>query len=291
MHLPTQPTNSRVLWTVLLLFGAILPIAARAESFLQKFFHHDVEVIAVTDMTDAGRAFPVPTRDAPVYYMIIDLGEKNFGPSWAGDKIPDSRDVRKWMKAALAEQGYLLADKEHPPTQLFVLAWGMLRGGTDRPALGFLGGEKADLMWEQEQQLGGMLNPRVLLRDFQRGGIAGEIWATAEHDLYLGLVRSYTMDSLKGDKTTMLWETRFACPATGHNFASAMPQLVKAAALHVGRDTPMPVSINATEQFGGHVELGELKVIGTEPASGTAKGNPPAEAKPDKEPKAPARTP
>lgn len=255
----------RLLFALLLLTGSV---TLRGEKFWKTFLHHDVEVITVTDMTEAGRAYPTASRTAPVYYMIIDLGEENFGPSWAGEKLPTPHVVRRWMMAALAEQGYRLADDLHPPTQLFVFAWGMMRGDKSRPALGFIGGEKADLMWEQAPQIGGMVSPRVLLRNFQRSGIAGEIWDTAEHDLYLGLVRSYSMDSLKGDKTTQLWETRFACPATGLNFGEAMPQLIKVAALNVGKETLLPVSINATDQFSGQVDIGELKVIGTEPPTG-----------------------
>lgn len=268
---------------VLLACLAVLP-GLRGESLLKKFFHRDVEVITVTDMTDAGRAYPQATPAQPVYYMIIDLGEENFGPSWAGEKLPTSHVVRRWMMAALAEQGYRLADDQHPPTQLFVFAWGMMRGGIDRPALKFLGGDKVDLMWEQEPQITGMLDPRVLTRSLQRSGIAGEVWDTAEHDLYLGLIRSYTMDSLKAEKTTLLWETRFACPSTGLNFLGAMPLLVKAAALNVGRETVKPVSVNATEQFIGRVELGDLKVIGTEPATGTPPPKAPAPAQPAAEP-------
>jgi hypothetical protein len=145
----------------------------------------------------------------------------------------------------------------------------MMQGGIDRPALKFLGGDKVDLMWEQEQP-GGMVDPRVLLRGMKRMGIAGKVWDIAESDLFLTVVRSYTMDSLHSPKVTLLWETRFACPATGLAMTDAMPLMIKVAAANLGRESKLPVSVNASEVFKGRVDLGELKFLGTEPGPKTA---------------------
>lgn len=241
----------------------ILGWSPRASAgFWSKVLSHDVDVITVTDMTEAGQAYPNATPANPVYYMIIDVGERPFGRTWAGEKIPGHRTALKWMMGALAEQGYRLADEQHPPTQLLVYGWGMMQGGPERPALKFLGGDKVDLMWEQDQ-IGGFINARVLLRNMQRVGITGKVWDLAESDLFLGIVRSFSMDSLKGPKTTLLWETRFACPALGLYLDTTMPLMIKAAAVNLGRETNKPVNLNATDAFKGHVDLGELKILGT----------------------------
>ena len=247
--------------------------SSRAD-WLDKLFPHDIDVITVTDMTEAGRAMPTASLHQPVYYMIVNLGERSFGSSWAGEKPPKAREALKWMMEAMSGQGYRLADELHPPTQLFVYGWGMIQGGTARPALKFLGGDKADLMWEQEQY-GGFINPRVLLRGMQRMGVVGKLWDMAESDLFLGIVRSYTMDSLKAEKPVLLWETRFGCPASGFWMRDAMPLMIKAAALNFGRETPMPVNVNASDVFGGRVDYGELKIMGTVPAA--EKDRPPNE--------------
>lgn len=142
----------------------------------------------------------------------------------------------------------------------------MMQGGPDRPALQFLGGDKAGLMWEQEKY-GGAGDPRMLLRGIQRAGVVGKVWETAESDLFLGIVRSYTIDSETASKTTLLWETRFGCPSTGFWMTEAMPALIKAAALNLGRETKLPVNLNASDAFGGRVDYGELKIMGTVPAA------------------------
>jgi hypothetical protein len=237
------------------------PPEIRAD-FLHKFLHKDVDVITVTDVTEAGKAYAPATPARPVRYKMIYVGETAFGRSWAGESIPSKKATLRWMIAAMKAQGYLLADAEHPPEQLFVFGWGMLAGGEGRPALGFLGGNKVNLMWENEPQYGGFVNPNVLRRGMMRVGIAGKVWDIAESNLFMGVVRSYTLDSETAPKVTKLWETRFACPATGLAFDETMPSLIKAASLNFGRETTKPISLNADDYFGGRVDFGEFKVLG-----------------------------
>jgi len=257
----------------LFLLCLIIGGAATARADLwSTLFVHDIEVITVTDMTEIGRTYPHATPKEPVYFMIIDLGQQSFGRSWAGEKTPKSREALAWMKSALAKQGYYLADDQHPPTQLFIFAWGMIQGGPGRPALKFLGGEKTSLL-RDHQDYGSFINPSLLPSATQRTGVVGQIWDFAEEDLFLGIVRSYTMDTLKGPKITLLWETRFGCPAVGQWLTDALPQMIKAAALNFGRETAIPVSVNASENFKGHVDLGELKIIGTVPEATSGDNN------------------
>ncbi len=243
--------------TLLLLAG---PLTVRA-SILERFLHKDVDVITVTDVTEEGKAYVPATPARPIRYKMIYVGETDFGRSWAGESIPPKMAVIKWMMAAMKAQGYLVADDQHPPEQLFVFGWGMLQGGEARPALGFLGGDKVNLMWEQVQY-GGFVSPNVLLRGLIRMGIAGKVWDIAESNLFMGVVRSYTLNSETALKTTKLWETRFACPATGLGLDDAMPLLISAAAVNFGRETAKPVTLNATDYFGGKVNFGEFKVLG-----------------------------
>jgi hypothetical protein len=257
---------------------AVLGATPRAgAAWWDQIFEHDVDVITVTDVTEAGHAFAPATPAKPVYYMIIDLGLQNFGRAWAGERIPNHRTARQWLMDAMAVQGFKLADQQHRPTQLFVFAWGLCSGGPG--ALKFLGGDKVDLMWEYEQN-GGMIDPRVLLRGIKRMGVTGKIWDFSQDDLFIGIVRSYTMDSLHGPNTTLLWETRFGCPALGLWLADTLPLMIKTAAPNFGRETPLPVNVNASERFRTEVGIGELKVMGTEPAGGDG-------SKPDRKPPGP----
>jgi len=163
-----------------------------------------------------------------------------------------------WKMAAMAKQGYLLADDQHPPTQLFVFSWGMQRGGPG--VLKFLGGDVTEAI------------PRPPF--MPRAGIVDKVWETAEGYVFLVGVRSYTIDSESAPKVTLLWETRFGCPAVGLALSSTLPSMITAAAPHLGRETKLPVNLNVSDLLRSRVDLGELKVLETdvtvkpEPAAG-----------------------
>jgi len=240
---------------LVVVLGWISPVQA---GVLEMLFSNDVEVMAVTYVTPAGRLCPLPSKDTPIYYMIVDLGERSFGSSWAGERGPPHLVALRWMERAMAEQGYLLADPQHPPTQLFLFFWGMKRGGHD--ALAFLGGRNAGLISDDE--IIGSVLPSIY-----EMGLRGQMQTIARRNVFVGAVKSYTIDSLqKGNPGTVLWETHFGCPASGLWLKDALPLMAKAAAPYFGRETAMPVIVNATRKYGERVELGEMQVLGTVPS-------------------------
>lgn len=260
MHTP--PVSRAVAPTALLFLGLIASALPVSAGIIEKWLHKDVDVLTVTDVTEAGRARPAASPERPVRYKLVYLGEQNFGQSWAGERLPAKRDIIRWMIESLKPQGYLLAEDWQPPEVLLVFSWGLLSGGEGRPALNFLGGDRVNLAWENETQYGGFVNPNVLRRGIIRTGIAGKVWDLTESNLYLGLVRAYTIDSETAPQPTLLWETRFGCPALGLSLDETMPTLIKSASLNFGRETIKPVNLNATDHFGSGVTMGELEVLG-----------------------------
>lgn len=225
MKLCVRRSFPQILICVILSFAP--PIRADLWSTL---FPHDVDVMTVTKVTEEGQAYPKATLANPVYYEIIDLGEQAFGRVWAGERIPHRRTTRKWLMTALAEQGYRLADELHPPTQLLVFVWGM----SDGIGIEFFG----------------FTSRRP---PFHPNGVVSKALDFAQSDLFLGVVRSYTIDSETSPKTTLLWATNFACYAQGLALSDAMPLLVHTAAANFGRETERPVNINASDRFKGRL--------------------------------------
>ena len=197
-----------------------------------------VDVITVTSMTEAGRTYPAASRATPVYYMIIDLGQQTFGRSWAGEQTPPKGTALKWMMQAMAQQGYRLADNQHRPTQLFVYSWGLLQGGPDQPARKFFGIEDADLI----------AGPGT---GAHRTGASSIVLDVVQGDFFLGMVRSFDMESYHSAKKTLLWETRFGCPAHGLALDEVMPLIIKAAAANLGRETQQPVFVDTSTLVDG----------------------------------------
>ena len=90
------------------------------------FPKHEVEVIAVTDMTPLGALRRPVTPANPVYYQAVSAGYRDLGGIIAGDKIPPKEDVMKTIAKVLAKQGYLPATNEHPPTLIVIWVWGTM---------------------------------------------------------------------------------------------------------------------------------------------------------------------
>lgn len=249
-----------------LVLAVWLTVARVGAGVLETLFRHNVEVITVTDVTPEGKLWKQPSPGHPLRYSLVYVGETVFGRSWQGEELPKNGEALRWLGAELRRQGFELATAEHQPDVVIVYGWGLLTGGSGRTAFGFLGGEKLDLMWLQSAPSPfsistGTLDSRLFVKDAYLGGVAGRIWALAEDNLFLCVVRCYTPESLYGDKTTKLWETRFACPATGLSLRNVMPLLIRAAGPHFGHDTPKPVALDATAAFKGEVKLGDLRVM------------------------------
>ena len=111
-----------------------------------------------TDFTPEGARLPPASTEHPVYYVGVSMGYRDLGGYIAGDKLPSKETMYAWIAKALAKQGYLPANVDHPPTQAVVFAWGSLyvrwfSGNPDLPVqmnrgqmLRFLGGEKLGLI-------------------------------------------------------------------------------------------------------------------------------------------------
>lgn len=240
--------RARLLITLLGVLAASSAQMRAGDSLFDLLFAHDVRVVTVTDFTDEGRKLPLVSTASPVYYMLYDFGFTTYGRTWAGEKLPKTPVIRQMIITALASQGYLVADATHPPTQTLALTWGTM-GGSHSMAVPFLGGEKLDLM-------SGVVKPGFMLSQLDL-----RVLEFSERDLFVAIVRSYDPESLKEPKIRIYWETRFASPSTGQSLAKALPLMVKAAAASLGVETPKPISVNATREFQGNVELGELKTI------------------------------
>ena len=93
----------------------------------------DIRVDVVVDMTDAGDKLPTPSPDNPTYYF-----PKTVGYTEKGDPLnhlkppPPTVEVQRLIAKALAKRGYLVTNKQHPPSIILVLWWGYIAPIIDR---------------------------------------------------------------------------------------------------------------------------------------------------------------
>ena len=230
----------------------------RAESdFLSRLFHRDVQVITVTDVTDAGRLLRQPSRTRPVYYEALVLGYTDFGRSIGGLTPPDKTAMLKFVLKVLADRGYFPANAKHKPEMLLALAWGTMNCN-EGMALPFMGGEKLDVMWELDG-LSIFNAPQALMRHV-RSPTADFVVDVAGDDLYVISVQAFDEAAALQGKTKLLWHTKVSCPATGLDIEPTLKQMAREATPYFGRETAKPVWTIAPERE-GRVDLGELKIL------------------------------
>jgi len=232
----------------------------------------DLDVVSTTDMTAEGAALGNASPGNPVYYQSMDLGYKDLGTSRSGEKPPASVTMNEVMQKVLAKQGYLPATKEHPATQVITWYWGTLNVereyGADPslPAtqlnlnrmLAFLGGGKLGMLRDSHE--GSYEKATRAMRANFENARDPILYDLAGRDLYVIAVGSYTIDSVRKGTPLLLWNTRIATAAHGHDMAVVVPKMAILAAPTIARASDKPVWTGVDERLKGEVSIGEISV-------------------------------
>lgn len=238
----------------MLIFGGI-----RSSGSPEKIRPLDDVIVAVTDLTDAGRKQPIPSPQNPVYFIGINAGFLRYnGIAMGGDPPPEEKQMLRVITQVLANQGFRPADTDHPATQVIVCSWGVI-GTQGRnllepgPGIQFLGGERFGLVGED-------VCGDLLRRGFHSGA-ADTVYEMSQSNLYGVLFRAYDLHAAEAGEQLQLWETRLACSSPGNSLTQALPRLVVSGQHAIGRETIEPIVQNAARSREAWVEIGESTVV------------------------------
>ncbi len=237
--------------------GAAQAKADGPGAFLSWFFDRDVQVITVTDMTPEGRKLRRPTKEAPLYYEALVLGYRDYGRSIANMDVPDKREMLKFIVKLLADQGYYPGTEKNMPEVLLAIGWGMIN---ERPgaALRFMGGDKADVLWELEG-LSVSTAPRVLTRNMRSSTLDLIVQASREN-LFMISIQALDRELATQGVARLLWHTKVSAPAQGLAMTPSYKKMFREAAPLLGRETGGPVWTSVPERQ-EVFHYGELRVL------------------------------
>jgi hypothetical protein len=223
------------------------------------------DCVVVTDMTEAGRARRPASPENPVYF----LGEVYGGRlgSLPGDRLPDPKEMGRFVAKVLAKQGYLGAKPGVDEPELFLaLQWGRIdrRSGD---SLWFLGYDRtqdpAAPAFGSPIAPGGstIFGPEVFRRHFRPREIE-TVLEYAQEDIYGFIISAFEYKTARSAEPVVLWQTRIALPANGKSMSEALTTIVQLAGPQIGRETTKPVLRHTEDRY--TTKLGELEFIGFE---------------------------
>lgn len=225
--------------------------------------------VAITDFTEAGEKLPAVSAAAPVYFIGVNAGHRDYnGSVLANDPPPPDDKMLRVITEVLSEQGYRAADATHPPSQILVCSWGTIAAGAGD---GFISKKRHVI---RAKAIPGNLTD-LFLDPGRYDGHKSTYEDLARYHLYAILIRAYDFKALETGKYELLWETRIACGANGISLKTALPGLVVAGRHSIGRDTPRPIVVNAARQREAWVEIGESRVVEYIDATPRARSRPP----------------
>ena len=59
----------------------------------------------------------------------------------------------------------------------------------------------------------------------------------------------------------LLWTTKISCPSRGLGMPETLPVMLALAGPNIGRETPKPVAVKATDKFKPEVRIGDPTVV------------------------------
>ena len=233
-----------------------------------------IALTVMTDMTEEGRARPVPSAQAPTYYAIVDGGQVEEGDPVAGDAWPTASELARVLGSSLAQGGYLPAAPGHPPTVMVHYRWGILNRREPVSGASAVGGN-AELPDSDDRVqmknfvaramfVGGEKFTRDLLhaikthsldafraRDWQTDDLVSLVFC----NLYVILASGYDYEALQRGEKKLLWKTRIATDSHGLVLRETLPALVRNAGVYIGHET---ASVMLRRRLlTGRVDMGE----------------------------------
>jgi hypothetical protein len=234
---------------------------------------HELEVITVTDVSEAGKALPPPRPAEPQYYIAASRGFRDLGIAMGGVKEPVPTEVIRLISAELAKKGYMPATSHSAAASLLlVYTCGTLNAdrfsGPDINApprvlnhgqiIRFLGGAKEGI---DDLTFDPLMLPITGLSNYNYQ--ANRIREVAREDFYVIVVSAYDLERLRRrDTHKPLWTTRIAAPSLGFSMPDIVPAMLAIGGPRFGRETARPVWTNASDEFKPNVRLGEMKLLG-----------------------------
>lgn len=245
---------------VLLLFGLI---AATGELRAAKA-KEGPEVLVVSDVVDPKSPTLRPTKENPVYYIILGGAERTLGDPIGGEKMPSTETLKYEIARALHSQGFLLTKLGGPRPHIAILySYGTANlsmmdledtnaetGETTTSTITFNRREIAALV-------GALKADRHMLMSSEADRINE---AARDNRLYI-FVAAFDVDALAKKEKKIVWRTRISIDSRRTSLPEAMRVMLASAAPYFATETDLPKFIEDADRRKAEVIIGTPRVV------------------------------
>jgi hypothetical protein len=205
-----------------------------------------------------------PTKEKPVYYIILGGAERTLGDPIAGERMPDPAALKFEIARALHSQGFLLTKLGGPRPHIAILySYGTANlstvdledtdpgtGETTTTTISFNRREIAALV-------GAFKADRHLLMSSEADRINE---AARDNRLYI-FIAAFDAEALAKKQKKIVWRTRISIDSRRHTLPESLRVMLASAAPHFARETEMPQFIEDADRRKAEVLIGTPTVV------------------------------
>jgi hypothetical protein len=252
-------------------------------SLLPKSFQKNplLAMTVITEMTEEGKKFKVPSADSPAYYYLVDAGYHQEGHGADEKGKVANEPLERQVKQALAASYYREGTTEHQPTLVLVCVWGAHNkltpptevGGDDgwvdigyknllsRAAL--VGGNgfahELEKALNEQSTAGAMMIGSIadpVYRFTNRDDRTRELMEQTLDDCYYVVISAYEGAAIARGEKKLLWRTKMSTASQGVSLAETAPALIQSGSAFFGAEMKESALVSKRIVRGGRVELG-----------------------------------
>lgn len=226
------------------------------------------EVLVVSDVLDPQFAALRPTRENPVYYIILGGAERTLGDPIAGEPMPKREQLTIELERALGSQGFVLTRVGGPRPQIAILySYGSANlssvdleetdsstGETTTSTITFNRREIAALV-------GAFKADRHLLMSTEADRLNE---AARDNRLYL-FIAAFDVEALVKKQKKIIWRTRISIDSRRRTLPESMPVMLASAAPYFATETDLPRFIEDADRRKAEVLIGTPTIVDDPP--------------------------
>jgi hypothetical protein len=210
-----------------------------------------------------------PSKDRPIYYLMLGGKQWDLGASVAGETMPPVSELEALIHRTLASQGFRQTQVGGAiPDIVVVYGYGSAylevdewtEDSFDSESGEFLGGSTSSTVMNG-REIFGLAGANKIKGKVLSSAVVDEITDAIESGRLYISISALDPQALREKKKRIVWRTRISIPTRRNRLPDAMEVMLASAAPYFGIDSDLPVVIGEDDRRKTDVQIGEATVV------------------------------